>query len=276
MRFLLIFVGIVIFCLVVGLVSPLRQIALNLSLQIKSFYDSKKENFTLFIDNYTNQAATIKQMREQISKLEEQNIKYESLKAEYDNLFYSTGIERHYIDPDVHLVRSISYAALGLYTKIWIDYTSEVRNEKIFGLIKDGYAIGIAKWVDSHLLGILNGDTECSYSVYIGDNRVPGILRTLQNGRIIIDYIPSWQSVKSGDIVKTSGLDGIFFEGVQVGILGNVKYENGYLRADITPYNFSNQLSYIWLIDTKIAQTTTLYESIESGQSENADSLDSK
>lgn len=272
MRFLFIFIAIVILCIVIGLVSPLRQIALNLSLQIKSFYDNKKENLALFIDNYTNQATTIKQMRKKINALEEQNIKYESLKAEYDNLFYSTGIERHYNDPDVHLVRSISYAALGLYTKIWIDYNSKPSDEKIFGLIKDGYAIGIAKWMDNHLLGILNGDEECSYSVYIGDNRVPGILRTLQNGRIIIDYIPSWQSVKSGDIVKTSGLDGIFFEGVQVGILGNVKYENGYLRADVTPYNFSNQLSYIWLIDTKIAQTTTLYESIESSEENNLDS----
>ncbi|WP_238699457.1 rod shape-determining protein MreC [Helicobacter saguini] len=261
MRFFAIFLLIIVLCGVVGFVPTLRQQVLNISFYIKSFYDSKKENVSLFIDNYTNQAQRIKEMREQIKTLEQQNIKYESLQAEYDSLHYATDIERHYIDPDVHLVKVLSYATLGVYTKIWIDY-NETRNErKIFGLIKDGYAIGIAKWVGNSLQGILNGDMECSYSVYIGDNRVPGILRTTQGG-IVVDYIPAWQSVKSGDLVRTSGLDGIFFEGVQVGILGNVKYENGYLKAEITPYNFSNRLSYVWLVDTKIEQAVTLHESL--------------
>lgn len=267
MRFLIAFVIIVVVCFSVGMIPPARQYALDLSTKIKIFYDDKKEGITLFMQDYTNQASSIQAMREEIKNLQTQNMRYQSMKAEFDNLYYSLGIEKHYIDPDVHLVRSISYATLGVYTKIWIDYDENVDNERIFGLVKDGYAVGIAKWVDNHLLGMLNGDTDCSYSVYIGDNRVPGILRSIKNGGIIIDYIPAWQSVKSGDIVRTSGLDGIFFEDVQVGILGNVKYENGYLRADITPYNFSNRLSYLWLIDTKIKQTTMLHENTESIES---------
>lgn len=260
MRFFIVFLVIVTICVLVGVVPAFRYKALDVSLQIKSFYDTKKENFSIFMQNYTNQAQRIEEMREKINALESETIKYESLKAEYDSLYYSLGVERHYIDPDVHLVKVLSYASLGIYTKIWINYNETSNARKIFGLTKDGYAIGIAKWVDNKLLGILNGDVECSYSVYIGDSRIPGILRSLQNGHTIIDYIPAWQNAKSGDIVRTSGLDGIFFEGIQVGILGNVKYENGYLKADVTPYNFSNRLSYVWLVDTKIEQSITLNE----------------
>lgn len=269
MKFFTIFIVFVVLCLGIGLVKPVRQYALDLSFKIKTFYDNKKENVSSFMENYTNQANRIKEMRDKISQLEEQSIKYEALKAEYNSLYYSLDIERHYIDPDVHLVRAISYANLGIYTKLWINYNVPVNEKKIYGLIKDGYAIGIAKWKDNHILGILNGDLDCSYSVYIGENRVPGILRSIEGVGIVIDYIPAWQIVKSGDIVKTSGLDGIFFEDVQVGILGNVKYENGYLRAEITPYNFSNKLSYLWLVDTKINQSTILYdENMESSKEE--------
>ncbi len=103
---------------------------------------------------------------------------------------------------------------------------------------------------------------DCSYSVYIGENRVPGTLRTMENGEIVIDYIPAWQSIKSGDSVVTSGLDGIFFEDVQVGTIGSIKPENGYLHAELKPHRFSNRLSYVWLIDTKIPQTTNLNTNI--------------
>lgn len=253
-------------CLIIaiafGYVPFLQQYTLNISLQIKKYYNDKKEGITLFIDDYMNQAAQIKDMREKITQLETDSIKYKALQAEFDNLYYALESERHYLDPDVHLVKVLSYKTLGTYTKIWMDYTHVSDEPKIFGLVKDGYAIGIAKMVDNHMLGILNGDEDCSYSVYIGENRVPGTLRTMENGEIVIDYIPAWQSIKSGDSVVTSGLDGIFFEDVQVGTIGSIKPENGYLHAELKPHRFSNRLSYVWLIDTKIPQTTNLNTNI--------------
>lgn len=248
----------VILAVAFGYVPFLRQYALNFSIQIKTYYLDKKESLSLFINDYMNQATQIKDMRKKIQQLEADSIKHKALQMEFDNLYYALETERHYMDPDVHLVKVLSYMTLGAYTKIWMDYKYSSDEPKIFGLVKDGYAIGIAKMVDNHLLGILNGDEDCSYSVYIGENRVPGTLRTMENGDIVVDYIPAWQSIKSGESVVTSGLDGIFFEDVQVGIIGNIKPENGYLRAELKPYSFSNRLSYVWLIDTKIPQTTNL------------------
>ncbi len=252
----------IILAVAFGFIPFLRKYALNLSFQIKNFYLDKKENLTFFIQDYTDQAKQISDMREKINILEADSIKYNALKAEFENLYYSLDTERHYVDPDVHLVKVLSYATLGTYTKIWINYKQQTEEPKIFGIVKDGYAIGIAKMVDNHLLGMLNGDIDCSYSVYIGVNRVPGTLRTMENGEIVIDYIPAWQSIKSGDNVITSGLDGIFFEDIKVGVIESIKPENGYLRAEIKPYNFSNRLSYIWLIDTRIPQTTTINPSM--------------
>lgn len=241
-----------------GYVPFLRQYALHISSQVKAYYLDKKDYLTLFIQDYMNQAEKIKAMRQKIERLEADSLQYQSLRVEFDNLYYALQTERRYMDPDFHLVRVLSYMTLGTYTKIWMNYTYEGNEPKVFGLVKDGYAIGIAKMVNNHLLGILNGDEDCSYSVYIGENRVPGTLRTTEQGEIVIDYIPAWQSIQSGDEVVTSGLDGIFFEDVQVGIVESIKPENGYLRATLQPYQFSNRLRYVWLIDTKIPQTTNL------------------
>ncbi len=252
------FVILIIIVAGAGFVPFLRQYILDITSHIKEFYLDKKEGISLFIQDYTDQAKQIQEMRKKIITLEADSIKYDALKAEFDNLYYALDTERHYVDPDVHLVKVLSYATLGTYTKVWINHKQQTNEPKIFGMVKDGYAIGIAKMKDNHLLGMLNGDIDCSYSVYIGENRVPGTLRTMDNGNIVVDYIPAWQSIKSGDYVTTSGLDGIFFEDIKVGVIGSIKPENGYLRADIKPYNFSNRLSYVWLIDTKIPQTTTI------------------
>ena len=261
MRFLIVFGILLGICVgVFSLVPPLRERVLDVSSAIKMFYIEKKDAATLFISDYTNQAAQIHDMREKIKSLEEKSIKYDATKAEFDNLYYTLNIERHYMDPDVHLVKVLSYATLGTYTKLWVEYEKEVNEAKIFGVVKDGYAIGIAKWVDNHLLAVLNGDKECSYGVYIGENRAPGTLRTLENGQIVIDYIPAWQSIKKGDVVRTSGLDGIFFEDVEVGTLGNIKSLNGYLQAEILTHTYSNKLSYMWLVDTNIDQSIQLNE----------------
>ncbi|RDU73830.1 rod shape-determining protein MreC [Helicobacter aurati] len=244
--------------MLMGFIPALREYAISVSFGIKELYLEKKQNMTFFIQDYINQAQKIKEMREQIVQLEKQNIAYNALRAEFDNLYYSLNLERHYNDTDVTLVKVLSYATLGSYTKVWIVYDQEKDSRKTFGIVKDGYAIGIAKVVNNHLLGILNGDPECGYSVYIGENNVPGTLRTLSDGSIIIDYIPAWQSIKTGDKVVTSGLDGIFFEGIEVGVIGNIQFQEAYLRAELQPYAFSNRLNYVWLVDTKIPQITRL------------------
>ena len=67
-------------CLIIaiafGYVPFLQQYTLNISLQIKKYYNDKKEGITLFINDYMNQAAQIKDMRAKITQLETDSIKY--------------------------------------------------------------------------------------------------------------------------------------------------------------------------------------------------------
>ncbi len=257
MRLFTIFATIIIIVVAgVGILKPVREYVLKISLDVKEIFVDSKDSIIYFVKDYIGQADKIASMREQIRELESYKIKYKALSADFDNLYYATEIERHYKEPEVQLSQVLSYVTLGSYTKLWINYNGNLSDDKIFGMVKDGYAIGIARKNGNHLMGILNGDRECSYSVYIGDNRVPGTLRTMNDGRIVIDYIPAWQSIKVGDNVVTSGLDGIFFEDVQVGAITSVRQESGYQRAGIKLESFSNRLSYVWLIDTNIPQVT--------------------
>ena len=84
-------------------------------------------------------------------------------------------------------------------------------------------------------LGLLQGDSKCIFSVYIGDQKNPGVIFGNKSD-MVVRYIPTWMNVKIGDEVYTSGLDNIFFEGVKVGKVTGVVKEEAYTSAIVQPY----------------------------------------
>ncbi|MGX2982774.1 rod shape-determining protein MreC [Helicobacter sp. 23-1045] len=127
--------------------------------------------------------------------------------------------------------------------------TNPPAKEKIYGLIKDGYTAGIALYKDGLLQGILNGDSKVSYGVFVGENKNIGILQTDISGNVVVKYIAAWQDIKEGDEVITSGLDGIFFEGIGVGRVKNVRDEFSYIVAEVDLYNQNDEIGYFWMVD---------------------------
>lgn len=255
----LLFVFIIFFFIlssIIGFTPILREKVISLSYEIKNFYITKKEAVSEFIFQYTNQASNIEKMSAKILELETKLIEYQSIKVEFENLYNFLNIETRYDNTDVILAKVISYASFGNYTQVWINYQSNDM-QKIFGIIKDGYAIGIAIVENNRLLGILNGDNKIAYSVYIGKNKVPGMIRVIDS-KLLVDFVPSWLNIQNDDEVVTSGLDGVFFEGIKVGKISDIKSEKGYLQAKLTPYTTNSSLGYVWLIDTKIPQTITI------------------
>ena len=101
-------------------------------------------------------------------------------------------------------------------------------------------------------MGLLNGERKSSYSVLIGDEKIPAIVHSsaVDSRYITADFIPSWRKVDIGDQVVTSGLDGIFIEGISVGEVVSVNHDFGYISAEIKPYAQRSRLGYLWLIDT--------------------------
>ncbi len=68
-------------------------------------------------------------------------------------------------------------------------------------------------------IGLLNGNKDCTYAVFIGNERNPGIATSNDESSdlLSVKFIPVWADINVGDEVITSGMDNIFYEGLRVG-----------------------------------------------------------
>lgn len=210
-----------------------------------------KDNISLAFDKYIYQAEEIENLGNVKLQNERLQARLLTLESENKKLLTLLNINKKPNLPDIFLVKAYSYVNMGNYSQIWLksDEFSNTDENKIFGLIRNGYAAGVALNSNGGLVGILNGDSKASYSVYIGDSKSVGILKNNTNGNIAIEYINAWNEIKIGDEVVTSGLDGIFFEGIKVGKIKKVSQEYGYIVAEVDLYNQNNDIGYFWLID---------------------------
>ena len=158
-----------------------------------------------------------------------------------------------------------AYAQMGQYDKVWLALDSHVRQKlestqelRILGLVRDNVAFGIAKFEHTRLQGFLNNAKECSYGVFIGKNKAMGIvdntIKSKNDAYINVSYISKWTSVEVGDEVYTNGLDGIFIENVLVGKVMEVYEESNFLRVSVLPYAQTQDLGYVWVVDTSISE----------------------
>ncbi|MDO8260610.1 MAG: rod shape-determining protein MreC, partial [Candidatus Magasanikbacteria bacterium] len=86
------------------------------------------------------------------------------------------------------------------------------------------------------------------YSVFVGDNKAPGIAHGNSAENLIINFIPAWFLIEVGDEVITSGLDEIFFKGLKVGTVLSVTKSQGYQSAVVEPYYKANNPNYFYMI----------------------------
>jgi len=70
-------------------------------------------------------------------------------------------------------------------------------------------------------------DVNSSVAVRIQDSRIEGILSGGGNSKCYLKYVPHEAEVAIGDVVVTSGLDGIFPEGIVVGYITDVGKGDG-------------------------------------------------
>lgn len=136
--------------------------------------------------------------------------------------------------PKIELVQVLNYVNLSDYGRVWIKF-KDFNKSKIYGLIRKGVTSGIVVSQNNRALGLLQNDNKCIFSVYVGNEKIPGVA---MGGKpnINIKYIPQWMSPKIGDEVRTSGLDKIFFGGVPVGKVIKVLQEDSYQTAIVEPY----------------------------------------
>lgn len=230
--------------------SSVHSYILYLSDTVKVGFLNFGEGVVRHFRRHFDQVDEIRTLSKELRDKEKLELATMALDSELKRLlrFLASDLDVHY--HGMRLVRTLSYAEIGDYYKVWLEHDlRDFPTKKIFGLIQNGFAAGIVANYDGRAMGLLNGDDKCSYSVYIGELKAPGIIKTTEKGKVVADFIPSWLDVKEGDEVVTSGLDGIFFENIKVGKVISVHQSQGYLVAEILPYADSLHPRYFWMLD---------------------------
>jgi len=197
-----------------------------LNTDIQNSYISKIISTESFISTYFNQAQQIEKLKVEVKENEQYKILYNKIKK-------SSLIEQN---SSLESIKVISYINFTDFSKVNL---SKIKNSNnIFALItKDGNSAGIVKHENNATVGYLNHNTKCSYAVFMGDEKIPGITHgNLHKDIITVKFIPLWQKLNIGDEVITSGMDNIFYEGVPVGKVISIKKLSNSQEATVKPY----------------------------------------
>jgi len=199
-----------------------------------------REGYTYLL-SYLNAASKVRELQRERLNLYLQINQLEAELSQLTPLRYFKSVWR----PNLVFAETISYANLPSFTQVYIDYNRSVRKPK--GLVYNNQAAGIVvKSFGDSSLALLNSDPKCSYTVYIGKGYVPGIF---EGERKIIKYIPLFSKVSPGDLVITSGLDGIFYRGAQVGIIVEVERKKLYQEAKVKTFYDDLHPTYFFVVE---------------------------
>jgi rod shape-determining protein MreC len=102
-------------------------------------------------------------------------------------------------------------------------------------------------------------DSSASIGAMLQKSRVAGILSGLGGGRCVLRFLPMNANLSRGDLVITSGQDGIFPEGMPVGRITGQIYESSiYRSAEVAPFQiFSSLDEVIFLVQSKVNKGST-------------------
>ncbi|WP_121756463.1 rod shape-determining protein MreC [Helicobacter felis] len=154
-----------------------------------------------------------------------------------------------YQAPHFLLTRVYGFAQLNNPYEILLDVQGTYPRDQIFGMVAFGRAIGIALQKNGRFVGLLHGDAQASYSVAIksGGKVYYGFI-TNQNFKTYVDFLPAYAPLKAGDVVVTSGLDGIFSAGIFVGKVAKISNHYTYKKALLQLEHLDRMLFYTTLV----------------------------
>ena len=207
-----------------------------------------KENGENIVTSVREKIRFFENREEEINNLKKENLILQKKLAKYEAFFEDCKALKKFKflkDKNLKFVKVISYASLPDFTKIYINYKGKISAP--LGLVYNNFAAGIVvKNFGSYSLGLLNSNEKTSYTVMIGDKEIPGIFKGKIN---TVKYIEKFAPVKVGDIVKTSGLDGIFYKGALVGKVIKIEQKKLYQEAKIKLFFSKNTPDYFYVVE---------------------------
>jgi len=234
--------------------NPLHDYFLDGLNGIKSTYWSAVESIDQTIDEHFDQQDTIIQLRRDNEKYRKDHLLLQSIAAELNSVMIANKSKLNQAKTTVQLARAISYAKFGDRNKVWLEM-DKFDKTKMYGLVRNGESAGIVIEKLGKAQALLNGDHKCSYAVYVGGVKAPGIARGKNSDQMLVEFIPTWMKISVGDEVKTSGLDQLFYEGIPVGKVLSFKQSQGFQTAVIQPYANTSELGYFHVVDQEFNPT---------------------
>jgi len=213
---------------------------------IKVFYHNRVQDIEDTIDKHFFQAQQIAILTEKLKEYEKNHLITQQFASQLNDLYKENNSSLE-LNPQVELIRTISYEKFGNLNRIWLDIT-DYNASKIYGLIYKELVAGIVVAKEGKPLGLLNSDIKSTYAVYIGENKAPGIAHGNNDKNLVVNFIPAWYNIQVGDEVITSGLDNIFFKGLKVGKVISISKSQGYQNAIIEQYYQANEPNYFHII----------------------------
>lgn len=97
---------------------------------------------------------------------------------------------------------------------------------------------------------LLLKDTNFSAAVRLQNSRREGVISGTGYERCALKYIPPEETVEKGEVVVTSGLDGIFPPGLPVGIVDKVKREGVefFQQIEVQPFQSDSKLEEVAIL----------------------------
>jgi len=230
------FVSVLIVAGVLVYYSPaLRTFITTFTINVESLYHTITQSFSKTIEYHTFQAKKIEELTKKLNFCMSTAYQYRSDAERYNSLKAELGLHDN-INISNQIIQPLGYSQLGNFQKLWLELFKDYDPQYIYGVLKEGNAVGIIVEKQNRPLMILAGDPECNFAVYIGEIKAPGIAFGLDAHTMIVRYIPEWIKINVGDKVVTSGLDHIFPIGIPVGEVLRMKKMQGFQNAKIRLY----------------------------------------
>ena len=209
-----------------------RHIVGGIQNKILALYVGTKMALWEKIDEHMYQQEEIQKLRAENQVLQKSAVLSIAFASKLNDLLKEHSTTGYH--PNVKLVESIGYANLNDYGKVWLRF-DDFNQSKIYGLLQKGYAAGIVVANDGHPQALMLSDPKSIFAVYVGESKMQGITQGNRK-EVLVKYISQWLQPQIGDEVVTSGLDGIFFEGIKVGVVSKVIEEESSKTVVVTPY----------------------------------------
>ncbi|PSM52209.1 rod shape-determining protein MreC [Campylobacter blaseri] len=224
--------------------SNIKGSIVGISNNFVSAFKNGKEFITNKINNHFYQAQEIQKLRTENQILRKESTLLNTVANELNQILKDT--KSIQFSPDVQISRILSYVNISDYSKFWIDFKG-IKKDEIRGAIYQGNTAGIITQKDGNAVAILQTDPKSSFSVAIGDSKIPGIANG-DGKNVVVKFIPQWLKPEIGEEVYTSGMDNIFFAGVPVGKIKEIVDDDLYKSAIIEPYFKENIPTFLYIV----------------------------